>query len=491
MPEKADLNELKIHSVKFNVVMNMILTSSAFIFPLITVPYVSRVLSTFGTGSVAFAQSIISYFSLIALLGLPVYGVRECARVRDNRQQLSQTVKELMTILMISSGVVYGVFLIVLFTVPRIRSDVPLMLICSSAIWLASCGVEWFYQAIEQYGYITIRNIVMKFLGLVLMLTFVHSVSDYRIYGAIVVIASYGSNILNLFRLRKFISFSDTGKLNLIRHLRPMAAFTVSSVSSGMYTQVDLVLVGFLGTTNMVGLYQLVVKVKNLCVAAVNSVGNVMLPRLSYYEAKGAGNKTKNLMSKNLNFLTIASLAIISILILCSDSIILILGGKAFAPSAVALELISPALLFSSANGILSQYMVAHKQEKIYAIINFVGLIVAILYCSILIPRFGIDGGAIGISACELTVLVIRFFVLHNFMHEISHLLDTWKIFLSSIISFCLSFYASKFLYFPGNLTYLISISMIFLIFYLILLLILKESFIFSIFRHRKKFHSR
>ena len=91
---KPQNQDLKIHSVKFNVVMNMILTSSAFIFPLITVPYVSRVLSTFGTGSVAFAQSVVSYFSLSALLGIPVYGVRECARVRDDREKLSQTVQE-------------------------------------------------------------------------------------------------------------------------------------------------------------------------------------------------------------------------------------------------------------------------------------------------------------------------------------------------------------------------------------------------------------
>ena len=324
-PGKTD--EFKVHSVKFNVVMNMILTSSSFIFPLITVPYVSRVLSTFGTGSVAFAQSVVSYFSLVALLGIPMYGVRECARVRDKHEELSKTVQELMVILMISSAIVYILYLLAVFSIAKLRQDTPLMLIFSSVIWLASCGVEWFYQAIEQYGYITIRNIAMKILGLILMFAFVHEVSDYRTYAGIVVIASYGSNILNVLRLRKFVNFSNKRKLNFKRHFRPMLFFTVSSISAGIYAQLDLVLVGFLGTPSMVGLYQLVVKIKNLCGTAVNSVGNVMLPRLSYYESQGGKDKTIKLMSKNINFLVIAGLALISIILLCANPIVIVLGG--------------------------------------------------------------------------------------------------------------------------------------------------------------------
>lgn len=485
--EKHGTAELKIHSVKFNVVMNMILTSSAFIFPLITVPYVSRVLSTFGTGSVAFAQSVVSYFSLAALLGIPVYGVRECARVRDDREKLSQTVQELMTILMISSAIVYGLFLIAVFTIPKLRTDVPLMMIFSSVIWLASCGVEWFYQAIEQYGYITIRNIAMKLLGLILMFVFVHEMSDYRIYGLIVVIASYGSNILNVIRLRKFVTFSRSRKLNLRRHFKPMAAFTVSSVSSGMYTQVDLLLVGFLGTTNMVGLYQLVVKIKNLCTTAVNSVGNVMLPRLSYYESHGEKNKTALLMAKNLNFLALSGLALISVILLCAKPIIFILGGPDFIGGTNALILISPALLFSSTNGILSQYLVAIGRERTYAAINFTGLIAAIIYCCILIPIWGIDGAAIAITLCELTVLIIRVVVLKNFMIAVWNYLEWGKIALSSTIAFGISAVITYFIKStPQSIQFILPLITYALI-YGIILILSKESFVTSAIRRAKR----
>lgn len=464
----------------------MILTSSGFLFPLITVPYVSRVLSTFGTGSVAFAQSVVSYFSLAALLGIPVYGIRECARVRDNREELSKTVQELVTILLISSAVVYLAFLVAIYTVPKLHADVPLMLIFSSVIWLSSCGVDWFYQAIEQYGYITIRNIAMKLLGLVLMFIFVHQLSDYRIYGAIVVIASYGSNILNMLRLRKFITFSAKRHLELKRHFKPMAAFTISSISSGMYTQIDLILVGFLGTTNMVGLYQLVVKIKGLCGSAVNSVGNVMLPRLSYYESKGDKDKTIRLMSKNLNFLAITGIGLIAVLILCSKPIVLILGGNAFVDSSVPLMFISPALLFSSANWILSQYLIATENEHAYAAVNFAGFVIAALYCSFLIPRFGIVGAAISITGCEFTVLLVRIFILREFLKKSWKYLDLGKILLASATSFIPGIILSRVLRSAHVFISLLIPSMVFILAYFTFLVITKESFIREIIKHKR-----
>jgi O-antigen/teichoic acid export membrane protein len=485
--DRIDLqNDVKIHSVKFNVVMNMILTTSSFLFPLITVPYVSRTLSTFGTGAVAFAQSVLSYFSLVALLGIPVYGVRECARVRDDRDALSKTVQELLTILMISSAIAYAIFLVAVFTVPKFRENMPLMLIFSSTIWLASCGVEWFYQAIEQYGYITIRSIVMKLIGLILMFTFVHDASDFRVYGVIVVAASYGSNILNVLRLRKFVHFSLKRKLELKKHFKSMAVFTISSVSSGMYSQADLILLGFFGTTSMVGLYQLVVKIKTLCTAAVNSAGNVMLPRLSYYEASDARDKTTQLIAKNLNFLTIIGLGLIGIITLCAKPIVLTLGGQAFLDSTIPLILISPALLFAAANGMLSQFLVATGRGKAYAGINFMGLILAIIYGFVLIPSFGIRGAAISVSACEFSVLIVRVAFIMDFMKCVWKYLDLGKIVITAVVAFAVSLLVSQMLGTLPSLTRLGILVVIFSITYLVGLLLLKESLICALLRAKK-----
>jgi len=356
--------DVRIRSVKFNVLMNMIVTTSSVIFPLITVPYVSRVLSTGGTGHVAFAQSVASYFSLVALLGVTYYGVRVCARVRDDRAELSRTVLELLVILACSTTMVFAVYLACLFTVPKMNAQFGLFALFGLAIWLSSFGVEWFYQALEQYEYITVRSVCFKLLALVLMFAFVRQRGDYAIYGLIVVVAGYGSNVLNLLRLRRLVDFRNCGHLNISRHFKPMLWFTIASISSGMYIQVDIVMLGFLGTTDMVGLYQLVSKIKSVLVTAVNSVGNVMLPRLSYYQARRKERQAGELIAKNMNFVMVFGSAIIALLILLADPIVALLGGADFAESAVPLRFVGIAVMCSAMNIVLANIMISKGMER-------------------------------------------------------------------------------------------------------------------------------
>ncbi|PJM76619.1 flippase [Bifidobacterium felsineum] len=408
----------RIRSLKFNAVMNMILVSSSFIFPLITVPYVSRVLNPSGMGAVAFAQSIVSYFSLAALLGISTYGVRACAQVRGDPEELSRTVEELLVILAASTTLTFAAYLLALQFVPRLAGDKPLFLIFGTALWLASFGVEWFYQAIEQYGYITIRSIAVKLIGLILMFAFVHQASDYHVYGMIVVFTGYGANILNMLRLRAFIRFTPLNQLNITRHFKPMASFLVSSVSSGMYAQADMVLLGFLATNHVVGIYQLVAKIKTMLVMAINSVVNVMLPRLSYY-ARNSREKYHDLLVKNIDFVLLFASAGIACAALCADAIIDILGGSQYRSAALPLLCILPALLFVSLNTVLSQYLISSGHERQYAIVNFTGLVSSILYCLILIPPFGATGAALSCSLCELTALLIRCWYARDFITTI------------------------------------------------------------------------
>ena len=425
----------RIRSVKFNVLMNMIVTTSSLIFPLITVPYVSRVLSTSGTGHVAFAQSVSSYFSLVALLGVTYYGVRACASVRDDRAELSRTVKELLVILVCSTTVVSIVYVACLLTVPKMNAQFELFLLFGLSIWLASFGVEWFYQALEQYEYITVRSVCFKLLALVLMFAFVRQRGDYVIYGLIVVVAGYGSNILNLLRLRKFIDLHDGAKLDVTRHFKPMLWFMIASISSGMYIQVDIVMLGFLGTTNMVGLYQLVSKIKSVLVTAVNSVGNVMLPRLSYYQAQNKERRASELIAKNMNFVMVFGSAIIVLLILLADPIVALLGGPDFTGSVFPLRCVGFAVMFSAMNIVLANYMISKGRERSWATVNVIGLALAIIANLLLIPRFGVIGSAVSISLCEALMFVMRSYVCRDFLKGIRELVDPIRIFLCALLS--------------------------------------------------------
>lgn len=466
---------LRIHSVKFNVLMNMIITSSSLIFPLITIPYASRVLGAGGMGAVAFAQSVSSYFSLVAILGVTYYGVKVCAEVRTNRLALSKVVKEILIILLCSTFVVYLAYTICIFTVPRFISEKALFLEFGVTIWLTSFGMEWFYQALEQYSYITIRSVAFKIIALILMFVLVRNQNDYVLYGFTVIFAGCASNILNILRIRKLIDFSTKQKLEIKRHFKPMVWYTAASIASGMYIQVDIVLLGFLGTNTQVGLYQLVSKIKSVLVTAVNSVGNVMLPRLSYYKSHNQKDKNDELIAKNLNFVMIMGFAIIALLAICAKPIVLLMGGSGFLGSIPPLRIVGAAVLFSAMNIVLANHLMSEGQEKAWAVVNMIGLFLAVLCNFMLIKWFGVVGAASSIVICEGCMFAMRAYVCKDLLARIRAKLNMFKILIAAIVASAVSF--------PLTLIYLnvfvelIAVACTFGITYLALLFLEKESF--------------
>lgn len=273
----------KQKSLKLNFIMNAILTMSSFIFPLITFPYVSRILLPEGTGKVSFATSLISYFAMFAQLGIPTYGIRACAKVRDNKEELTRTAQELVIINLVMSIVSYAALAIALIFVPRLRAERTLYAIVSLTIIFNVIGMEWLYKALEQYTYITIRSIVFKFVALVAMFAFVHQKADYVVYGAITLIAASGSSVFNLINAHKFIGMRPVGKYHFKRHFKPIAVFFAMSCATTIYTHLDTVMLGFMKTDADVGYYNAAVKIKTILVSIVTSLGVVLLPSILLY----------------------------------------------------------------------------------------------------------------------------------------------------------------------------------------------------------------
>ena len=274
-------------SIKLNFIMNAILTMSSFIFPLITFPYVSRVLLPIGTGKVSLATSIIAYFSMFAQLGIPTYGIRACAKVRDDKEKLTKTVQEIFLINLIMGMISYAVFFMVLFTIPKIHAEKELYLVISSTIFFNMIGMEWLYKAMEQYTYITIRSIIFKFVALILMFFVVHTQEDYVLYGGITILAAVGSNIFNFLNVHKYISMRPVGNYNLAQHMPPILTFFAMTIATTIYTNLDIVMLGFIKTDIDVGYYNAAVRIKTILVSIVTSLGTVLLPRASYYIEQG------------------------------------------------------------------------------------------------------------------------------------------------------------------------------------------------------------
>lgn len=244
---------MKIHSVKYNFIMNAILTVAGIIFPLITFPYISRVLLVEGSGKVAFATSVVTYFTMFASLGIPTYGVRACAIVRDNKEKLSKTVQELLIISGGTTLLTYIVFGISLFVIPEFAQERTLLLIVGLGIGLNTIGVQWLYNALEQYSYITTCSILFKVIGMILMFLLVKESSDYQIYGGVYVIASFGSYVLNFICLRKFVTFQKTGTYQFKQHLKHIMVFFAMSAGASIYLNLDVVMLRFLQSNEAVG----------------------------------------------------------------------------------------------------------------------------------------------------------------------------------------------------------------------------------------------
>lgn len=418
---------MRVKSVKFNFIMNFLLTMSQFLFPLITFPYVSRVLKPAGTGSVAFATSVIMYFTMFAMLGVPTYGIRACAKVRENKEKLSRTVQELLIINSIMMLLCYIVFGISLFSVDKFQDNKLLLVISSAAIILNVLGVNWLYSALEQYAYITTVSMIFKALSVVLMFTLIHTREDYIIYGGITVFASAGSNILNFIRLRKFIVLKPMGNYNFRRHIKPILVFFAMSVATTIYTNMDTVLLGFMKRDEDVGYYNAAVKVKNILVSLVTSLGTVLLPRLSFYIENGQIKEFRRMIAKAINFVLLLSLPLSLYFIFYAKESIMLLSGKEYMGSVIPMCVITPAIITIGISNVLGiQVLVPTGREHKVLISVIIGAVADLLVNVFYIPKYAATGAAIAAMTAEVVVLIVQVIYLRKMLWEMKQEIH-WK----------------------------------------------------------------
>lgn len=388
---------MKGKSLKLNFVMNAILTMSSIIFPLITFRYVSNILLPDGTGKVSFAISLITYFNMFAQLGIPIYGIRICAMVRDDREQLTRTAHELLAINLVVGALSYVALALAIIFVPRLREDRALYIVVSSMILLSAIGMEWLYKALEQYTYIAVRSIVFKIIAMVGMFLLIHQKSDYVVYGGITVFASSAANIINLFHARKYIDFHPVGYYSIHRHLKPVLIFFAMSCATTIYTNLDNVMLGIMTTKEQVGYYDAAVKVKVILVSLVTSLGTVLLPRASYYVEMEMKGEFRRISAKALNFVMLVALPLmIFFMLFAEQSICFLTGGTLYESATLPMQIIMPTLLFIGITNVLGiQILVPLGREKTVLVSEIAGAVTDLILNAILIPLYGAAGAAI------------------------------------------------------------------------------------------------
>lgn len=468
---------LQKKSLKLNFVMNAILTMSSFIFPLISFPYVSRILLPVGTGKVSFATSLITYFTMFAQLGIPTYGVRACAKVRDDKQALTRTAQELLIINLVMTALSYAALILALVFVPRLRQERALYLLVSLSMLFTTFGMEWLYKALEQYTYITIRSIVFKVVAIVAMFALIHSQEDYVIYGGITIFASSASGIFNFFHSRRFISLKPVGRYRFKPHLKAVAVFFAMACASTVYTNLDTVMLGFMTSDETVGYYNAAVRIKSILVSIVTSLGAVLLPRASYYVEHGEMDQFRKITRKALNFVFLAAVPMMLYFILFAREGIFLLSGENYVGSIIPMQWIMPTLLFIGLSNVLGiQILVPLGREKVVLWSIIAGAVTDVVLNVLLIPQFGASGAAAATSVAELVVLVVQFVVLGQEARTAFGAVSYWKLLVALVVAVGLSFWV-PILGWGSFLTLLLSAALFFGS-YLAVLLVLKETLI-------------
>lgn len=400
-------------SIKKNIIYNVIKTLSTIVFPLITFPYISRILLTENVGKYNFSTTFVSYFSLIATLGVTTYAIRICSQFRDNREKLSEIASQIFSINIISTLISYAILLGILIFVQSLDSYRMLIIILSTSILFTTLGADWINSALEDFKYITIRTFIFQFISLLLMFIFVRQQDDYINYAIITVISSSGGNVLNIFYRRKYCKIVFTFHINWRKHIPPIFFLAVMTFSQTVLNGTSTTILGFACGDYEVGIYSTALKIQQIVNQVVSSLLWVFMPRLSYLFREGKIEEISILLSKIFGIFTLVGFPCIAGVCSIADNIVLIVAGEAYIEATIPLIVLMLSFFFSLLGGsfIGNMTLLPAGREKIYMAICLFAAIVNIVISYFLILYFGVMGAAIATAITSFIIFIATILV--------------------------------------------------------------------------------
>lgn len=411
---------MKKKSIGLNAFLNSVRSILNILFPIITFPYVSRVLQVKSIGIYNFSNSIVSYFLLIAALGISTYAIREGAKLRDNKVRMSQFVSEVFTINIWSMVFSYVLLFLCLILFSKLRSYLLCILIFSIQIFFATIGTEWIYQIYEDYGYITVRSIIFQILSIILLFIFVHKPEDYLKYAGITVFSSVGANILNFIHARQYCNIHVVCHFNWKAHLSPIIILFFANVANMIYVNSDITLLGLMKNNYVVGIYSVSSKVYQIVKTLIAAMLIVTIPRLAMLFGKHRIDEYKRILTKLTNTLVIFTLPASIGLIMLSKEVILIISGEHYLRATKSLEILSLAYIFSILAWILTDcVLIPAKREKKVLRSMSISAILNIIINVALIPYFNENAAAISTVVAELCMFIINYYYAKDIVKDI------------------------------------------------------------------------
>ena len=397
-----------MNSLKKNFIFDIINTVSSLVFPMITFPYVSRILGPEGLGITGFMGSIVNYIILIVTLGIPTYATREVAKVREDKVKLTKLTKEILYLHSMLAIGGYATVLIILFTVPQVIAHKTIFLLASLHIGVNVLGVTWFYSGTEQFRYITMRGLAVRCLSVPALFIFVHTQEDIIPYMLVNLCAEMGNYFVNFFRLDKCIDWKQWTwpELNIRQHLPSIWTLFISSVAVTIYFNLDNLMIGFISGENAVGYYAPSLRLQRLLMGVVISVGTVVFPRLSYLSKCENKEEYDNLAAKAIKITMSIGLPLCVGLICLARPLIELFAGEQYIPSIITLQLLAPVVFFGAMSNVVAKILISSGKEKQMTKATIVGALVNASLNALLIYYFSHRGAALASSIAELSVIV-------------------------------------------------------------------------------------
>lgn len=393
-------------SIKKNVVYSSILTVSGYLFPLITFPYVTRVLGVNNIGICNFVDSIVQYFIYFSMMGITTIGIREIARVKGNKEELSKTFNNLLAINLTSTVIAILALLMGVLFVPQLQEHKSLFFIGAAKVLANTLLIEWLFKGLEDFKYITARSIIIRALYVVAVLLFVKEPDDYVMYFFLTSFMVVVNAFVNVIYSKKFVRFSFTG-INLKTYLKSFFILGSYQLLTSMYTTFNVAYLGFATDTVEVGYYSTATKLFTIILSFYSAFTGVMMPRMSALLGEGRIDEFKRLTNKSVELLFAFVIPIILISEFCAPEIIRIVAGDGYEGAIMPMRIVMPLMLICGYEQILILQMLSPMKKDTAILRNsIIGASVALLSNIILVPLFASSGTAIVWVISEIAVMI-------------------------------------------------------------------------------------
>lgn len=398
---------------KKNILYNTLLQVSQLLFPLITFPYAARVLQPTSIGAVSFASNFTQYFLTFALLGIPIYGIREIAKVHDDEILLKKTFSELFYFNLITTAIISFLFLLTIIIVPILKSDLTLFLIGFGIIWANLFFIEWYFNGSQEFKYITIRSLIIRSFSVILIFTLIKKPEDKNLYYLIELVVLVLSSACNFSKARHLLTFR-LNTLNLRKHITPILTLFSLSVMITIYVYANSIILGFYRAKDEVAYYTTSEKISKLSIAFVKTAGIVLLPQLSILLNKKSEIHFKqaiSLLNKSFYYTTFLSIPISFGVFVFSRELIQIIAGQDYLNANISLKILSPLPILLGLAFIYSRQILfpLGKERQMFKL-SIWGMIFNVLTNIFLIPKYGYIGSSISYLLTELLMLLLVYF---------------------------------------------------------------------------------